>query len=47
MASDDNDVAPLEALVTLNDLESHAERMLDKQDFDYYAGGAVGLRNRL
>ena len=31
----------LDTIVNLDDLERAAERVMDKQDFDYFAGGAL------
>ena len=30
----------LDAVVNLDDMERAAERVMDRQDFDYFAGGA-------
>ena len=30
----------LDAVVNLDDMERAAERVIDRQDFDYFAGGA-------
>ena len=41
MASEGVGTVDLDTIVNLDDLERAAERVMDKQDFDYFAGGAL------
>ena len=36
----------LDAVVNLDDMERAAERVMDRQDFDYFAGGASPAPSR-
>ena len=40
MASEGVGTVDLDTIVNLDDLERAAERVMDKQDFDYFAGGS-------